>query len=539
MENIMPIEAIAIKRVSSKRQEDGHSLESQDGNIEKVAVEKATKIVKSWTITKSRRKGKEIKKKDLEEALEYCKRHKNIKFFYFDRLNRFMREVDMFYYYIVAFKIAGVTVWFCSPDQQDLNGDDQISQLKRFLYAYEAENDNRERSQTIIIKMKSRYQQGYWPSNSHQGYVKGKIKAIHEPDQVRSNQLQQSAMKILSREFTVSETHKWLDHIGYRTPPTAECPKGNRLKIDKFKELMCCIYYAGIVEIPKWEIFGVPGLHYPLWTLSQHYELVAIVKGQTAKHKMGRHHNADYPMANLLRTSDCNKSTTVSGFLHKNGKPSHKGIEKYCCKSCRKTYRRDDIHNQIDECIARLDLSDKARDRLALCLEKIRRSNQQSNLDIAQKLEDSKESLVCTIPNLIIALSDPTNAVIKADILDQLGATKVKIAELEQRIHEARDIDHDLVDFIQFSLKYVSDIKDNWWKLNWEDKERCEQVLFPGGLHINSDGKISHPQKSQIFTLLKPSINKKEPAFEADSHLVELRGIAPRSARLLASALQA
>jgi hypothetical protein len=54
-------------------------------------------------------------------------------------------------------------------------------------------------------------------------------------------------------------------------------------------------------------------------------------------------------------------------------------------------------------------------------------------------------------------------------------------------------------------------------------------MLFPAGIYINSDGKISHPELSAVFTLAEPLETKKNLDFSRDSLLVELRGFAPRS----------
>lgn len=65
-------------------------------------------------------------------------------------------------------------------------------------------------------------------------------------------------------------------------------------------------------------------------------------------------------------------------------------------------------------------------------------------------------------------------------------------------------------------------------------------MMFPEGVwQCNEEQKVHTPKIASIFALANDLGNKKEPDLSSDSLLVELRGIAPRSVRLLARVLQA
>jgi hypothetical protein len=121
----------------------------------------------------------------------------------------------------------------------------------------------------------------------------------------------------------------------------------------------------------------------------------------------------------------------------------------------------------------------------------------------------------------------------------EFDSIKEQISALEDQLATGKNLDDDLAEFAAFSIKYLANLKDKWWELDWEEKQQCENLLFPEGIFIDESGRLSHPSISAVLTLAEPNSNKKELDYSSNSLLVELRGIAPRSVRLLASALQA
>ncbi len=87
---------IALCRVSTSKQRlEGSSLSAQEVRIMRVSSELFNcELVKTWSLDISSRKGKNFKRKDLEEMLAYCKKHKKISFLFVDEHDRYMRSVD-------------------------------------------------------------------------------------------------------------------------------------------------------------------------------------------------------------------------------------------------------------------------------------------------------------------------------------------------------------------------------------------------------------------------------------------------------------
>jgi len=524
-------EAVALMRVSTKEQaEDGHSLDSQAQNVYQAADVLDCTIVKDWSLSKSRRKGKEIRKKDLEEIRLYCKGNKRVKYLLIDKVNRFMREVDLFYWYVMEFRMMGVTVWFCAQEQQDLNGTDQLAQLKRFLAIYEAEADNRERAQTSKSRMVARVEAGYYPFPLKPGYIKSETPGLHAPDGRNSKLLQEAAQRIITFEQTPSEALATMNEAGFINPT------GNPMRIDKFKRTLVDPFYHGRLVINDWP--EADGNHQHLWTEDGGNKLRQIIEGKKRPHERKKR-NPEFPLANFIGSIDCGNCGKVSGFFKVNGKNNGWKAPKYRCRPCGREYNRQDIHSALSRCLTSIDLSPGTQKDIVAALDAVWRSRQRGQAHALSQLLAHTEQLEGKKNNLVLAVADPSNASIKPELLKQVDTAKEQIAQAESKANDLRDNEGDLVAFTSFALAYLADLKEHFWELDYDQQVWCEKMLFPEGFYIKSASKIHTPKISALIALPSDYANKKEPDTASDSLMVELRGIAPRSESSQPTHLQA
>jgi len=62
-------------------------------------------------------------------------------------------------------------------------------------------------------------------------------------------------------------------------------------------------------------------------------------------------------------------------------------------------------------------------------------------------------------------------------------------------------LDEDLIEFVKFGLEYTNNLKEDWWELDYEDRLRCQQLFFPGGILFNSERKVSTNEISPFYSL--------------------------------------
>ena len=88
------------------------------------------------------------------------------------------------------------------------------------------------------------------------------------------------------------------------------------------------------------------------------------------------------------------------------------------------------------------------------------------------------------------------------------------------------DNEKDFVEFAEFAIDFTENLKDNWWSLNWENRVKCKQLLFPAKILVSKSKNVHTPKISSIYFL-----ENKKNGYETvqNAEMVELSGTAPES----------
>ncbi|HSX35367.1 MAG TPA: recombinase family protein [Patescibacteria group bacterium] len=225
----MKPKAIALCRVSTQGQANDGNLVPQEQNVRKSADILEADLVRVWSLAVSSRKGKNLKRKDLHEMRDFCKRYKSVKYLIIDEADRFMRSIDEYYWWKVEFKVLGVQIRFTSDPLADPEDDRYV--FDELINAYRAEQSNNERIHKTPDKQKNKILAGYFPSNPHTGYMKSDIPSLHVPDEPNWSIMQRAFRAMAAGEMNISEGLKWATEQGLRTKNYGPKAVGGR-KID-------------------------------------------------------------------------------------------------------------------------------------------------------------------------------------------------------------------------------------------------------------------------------------------------------------------
>jgi len=517
--------AISTRRISSIGQIKGHSLEAQAASTIKMADELKAEIVKTWDIVQTSNRGKNFKRKDMEEALRFCKQNKRVKYFLFDFVGRVMREAEVLIYYKVLFNQLGVQLVFCDPSQRYLNGNDQYTRLMLMIEAVKAEMDNDSRRETVIARMKSRYSQGYYISKPHAGYIKSSIPGLHIPDPERFKLLQECGKRVIYKQYSVPQAIKWLNAQGYRTPG------GKIMDVDHYSDLMIDRYYCGIIDINKddWPK-GVKGVHQQMFSPREHQLLVERIKKRNIR--VLRKNNPDFPMANILRHYECRnlgKYEKFSGHWFNRGKRKSGRqrplIAVYDCRDCRKRIRREYVHKAFSEYLAQLNLVvDEAKFKNALI--RVWKNQQGVISDQKVALRNKKTSLEQKIKQTASAMVSESVESAKSAMRALIDDYDKEVLEINNELSRLDSNDLASADFVNFALNFIKNLQSNWWSISADERKRGEMIIFKDKIYIDNLAEVHTPDLSPIYRL--ESI-KKDLSFYDKSLLVELPVIATGS----------
>ena len=525
----MKDEAISLRRISDRKQADGHSLVAQANSTERMAKQLSVPIAKTWNMIQTSKKGKNFGRRDMEEMLRYCKQNPQVKYLLIDFVNRLMREVEVMIYYKVRFNQIGVRLYFCDPAQHHLNSNDQYSQLMLYIEGYKAEQDNASRGETTIARMKARYAAGYYPSKCHAGYMKTALEdGLHVPDEPRFSLLQKGCRLIIYEQYTVSQAVRWMNDNGYRTIG------GNKLDINHFEEFIVDRYYCGKIDVrtegwPK----DVDGLHTPMLSLRENELLVSTLSKRNPRIRY--QHNPEFPMANLLRHYECKgigKYEKFAGHNFNRGKrPSgtpRKLQPVYDCRDCRRRIHREKVHTSISDHLESLMLlPDEQSFRKAVV--KVWKRQRGSVAQRITALQTNKSLLEQKIRDTAAVYASEAEGAAKAALKLLLQDYDTQLKQLDTDIRSTKDVEMESEDFVRFAIDFTANIRDKWWDLSWENHKRGEQILFNGEIYADNSAKVHTPKLSSIYRL---GTNKKALSNVDNAHLVELVGTTPTSAGL-------
>ncbi|NLA42884.1 recombinase family protein [Candidatus Saccharibacteria bacterium] len=510
--------AIASCRVSSDEQLKNRSLERQRDAVTGAALKLGVTIPKDawWSGSVSSKRGKNIKRKDIAEMIEYCKKNKAVKYLIVDEPDRFMRSTKEAMYFEQVFELIGVKIWYASDD--DLNSDNMSGKLMKFMKYFVAEGSNEERQSKSIDGLTKSLRLGYWPFQPKAGYKPGVIKGIPEIDSTRGYILRDCLLDIIEYRKTPSEALAALN-------ATKFVKNGVKYKMDKFRKICTDPFYAGVVEMNKQvTIRNENGQHEPLISMAQHLKLVEIFdtkkKTQSGPRKNG---NPDYPLSNIVHCESCKDERygRYVGFKVNNGKNKSKVYHKYRCRSCGAYFSRDDLNQKIIDTLRSSRMTEEGKNELLKALQKVwgdrRRNAAQEKLNMAadiRKLED-------IIDSRVEAAIDPTNSSIKDAILRKINDEREMLESLREKLARFdQNHDADRERFLSFALERAENMEQHFLSLPKDRLLQCKQMLFPSGFWVDTNQEVYTPEISIIYRLAS---NKKDLPGPEKSSMVRVR----------------
>lgn len=488
---------IALCRVSTAQQKlEGNSLSAQETRINKVSRELFNcEIVRTWSLDISSRKGKNYKRKDLEEMLAYCKKNARISYLFVDEHDRYMRSVDEYYMWKGRFQYeAGVMLVIAAKPELALNPN-SASMAIEFFGVWQGEVSNEERITKTTEKMQARIAAGYFPGNVHTCYQATAIPGLHAPLEPQWSLFQTAIRRILYDGYSLRQALVWLQGNGFTLNG------GGTFDMNKFKRRLLDPYYAGITKISTWDVTGV-GLHQAMITVNEYEALKEIVTG--VKKKFTRQvQNPNFQMSNVAECEECKaieaKNSRFVGYRNHNGKhpEARKFYERYMCRNCRMGLPKTDMHLQMTNKLKPLRTSDATKKELKAAMRLVWERRNNDGAQLAGRLQQKLTALTTEKDTLVRTIA--SNPSIAEDIAQSVVKIKEEIAATGQELQRTQKSDDDFIEFVAFSLDYVDDLNAQWWDLTPDRRERCKQLSFPGGIFVDRNKRVSTPVVSAIY----------------------------------------
>ena len=502
---LISIQAIALCRVSTKGQLMDGNLEPQKARIIKAAEYLDVEVARWWELAVSSRKGKNIKRKDLLEMIEFCKKHRAVKYLIVDEVDRFMRSIDEYYWWKVQFKNIGVQLRHANRPEVDPSDDRSI--FDELIDVYRAESSNNERIHKTPDKQMAKMCAGYYTFAPLPGYRTSSTPSLHEVDPERFTLLQRAFKALAARTLTVDEALKQMTANGYRTI------NGNSMDMARFKQLAVKPYYAGIIQVSDWPVATEHGLHVPMISKDEHEMIKFIVSGKKKKFVVNKK-NDDFPLNEML-CFDCyeeaKKQGKLTGYRNHNGKKkdveSRRYYYRYRCRGCNNYFKRAELHGLVSTRLDRLSKDIVYWDELTKSLKTAWKSEVENTTNRITALERRKHALEDEQTKLAVSLANAASPAVVAATQNAIELNAAEVQDTSIAIQKLSN-DDELDEFIGFAVSYTEQLRQNYWKLDWPDRKRCEQLLFPDGFYTTRQKKVYTPRISAMY---RSKSIKKEP----------------------------
>lgn len=517
--------AIALCRVSTPEQLQNNSLNRQHEAVERCANEKDVEIIRYWSGDVSSKHGKNLKRTDLKEMLETCRKNKRVKYLFIDEPDRFMRSIKEAFYFETEFEKLGVKVWYASDPE--LNNDNLMAKMYRFMKYFTAEGSNEERTNKSVSGGQKSIRDGKLPSHPKTVYKKGTIPALHVPDEPIARPFQKALKMIAHHDKTPTDALKWLmtTEFGKRHP---------RYKMDKFRKHSCDDYYWGVVELEgKINARNEQGLHEPLITKAEHESILRVFNKNVKKQQGYRpDKETKYPLSNKITCITCEvaekRNPRFSSAPISNGSKNHGKVrkkishyEKYRCRTCSRYVERDQIHDSFSSVLDNIILPEPEYKKLKTKLVATFNAKHHEARNEAVRLEAVNASIQQSISNQVMALTNPSNDFIADDIRAVIEKHKAELFSNQEKIDLlSEQQESDLGDFLDFALSFLDDKGRRFFDLSVAHKNWCTQMVFTGKIYVDANGKVYTHEISPILRYKKDPVGS---TFAEKSHLVRVK----------------
>ena len=534
--------AITNCRVSSDEQLKNNSLNTQQRNVIRAAGKLGATIPKDgqWSGSRSSKRGKNIKRSDLLEMYEYCKKHKKVKYLIVSEPDRFMRSIEEAMYWEARFRYElGVKVWYANDD--DLNTDDMQAKMMKFVKYFTAEGSNEERQRKSVDGQISALVEGRYPYIPKLGYMKGDKPGIHK----LAPEIGETMRTILNR-LADGVTDLSTSLVEFNESDYVKSGKHCRYKLDHWRHIVVDPYYAGIVEMHKQvDMRNEHGLHEAIITKEQHMRIVDIVnskkKTQPGPRKNG---NPNFPLSTIALCEDCTKEEEKAGKTGRHNQGKYVGYEhgnghtqkryyRYRCRRCKRSFTRDELHGEVTDYLNHLDFSSAGRKELENMLSRVWKReeeniyNQKVNI---QKTINSLEKMKDESLNKLITISNPT---VSAEIEKSIEHRVEQIQNLKDKLYEIENNSgKDKANFVEFALELADHWGIHFFNLTPDETKKCKDLLFPNGFLVKPSGKVYTTQISPLYRLRESKKESKDSTFD---YMVIREGLEPSTPSLRGS----
>lgn len=512
--------AVAYVRISSTKQIDNESPDTQREKIQQYADANNIEIIKGGWFFDEAKSGKNTDREALQNMLKFALSYRDkIDHVIVYKMNRASRDLDSYVTNVrLILKAKGITVRSATEHFDDTT----MGRFTEMLYVLLGEMDNENKREYTLDNMKSLALQGYYQHPPLVGYDSHKIpnNAGKLRPSLKPNAMAVKVKDVLERfsvgDLSKAELTRYAEKIGLRSR------YGKPLGEDSINRMLLHPVYAGYICDRFTEHEMVEGKHEALIDRDT-YELnrQLAYRRNSRKNEVHLKKNLNYVLKGTLLCVGCNHRMYASAPRTGNGGHSPRY---HCAKGCKlPSIPASQVHDDFADMLKKIKPSEGT---LRLYREVLsREANKQLgrlNYDIQRFRDELGEISSLRLNAIQKFTSSELTLEEKNELIDSLEnrkldtSLKLKELELQQGFREA-DIEH--------AINFMESVDRQWADVSFDMQQRFQNMLFPSGLVYDLSNRRFGT--SQISVLYRLESTEKDPEGSQKYFLVAGGGLEP------------
>ncbi len=447
--------------------------------------------------------------------MEYCRQHRGkIDAFVVWKVDRFARNAEDHFAVRKLLLEYGVSL----RSVTEPIGQSPAEKLFETMLAGFAEFDNAVRRQRCSNGMQARVQQGIYPWKPPIGYRtlgakrRGEKKSEPDPPDERVFPIIQRGLREYARGVFGAQVQlaAALDDWGLREirgrKTTSQC-------IDKILGRYLK-FYAGILVNP-WTGEDVPGLHVPMITQAEMYNIQLIRSGKRRLQKRGAY-NADFPLRRTVACDGCGRTLTGSVSRGNGGQYFYYHCYNKTCGEYGKAIAKADLEAAFAGYLERITPKPRILNVIKASIISLWEENQLAFRSEAERHARVLANLTEQRARIRELLEDGTSS--REEGKERLAEIKSEILATEIALNETRIEQLDIEAAVTYATNFMGNLARQWFDLAPELRLRFQKLIFPEGVPYSRVEGFGTARLGLIFELCQQNSNDLPP-------LVDLMGV--------------
>ena len=468
----MKDKCVIYVRVSSEKQVDGYSLDSQEELCRKRAELLGFQVFKVFR--EEGISGTTIDRPQLQEMLKSISQaESNIKAVIVYSTSRLNRNTVDYLTLRTLLKQKGVAFYSVTEP----TGEKPVEKFIETIFASLNQYQNEERAQNVANSLKKRFLEGHITAKPPLGYlmvkINGKSQAVKDPDTFEA--VKTLWIRVRDEQLSLREAAVVLNSLKIKSKHDNRFKKFHHQSVQK---ILNNKFFMGTLVSQKYG--ETKGLHEPMIDEQSYWTVQKVLKSRRLEnHERHNKLRSDFKLRSIIRCEDCPKKLTsawTKGHTKKYGYyfcPT-RGIHKM------RSLDKDDIEPKFIKLLKKLNTSQRRMKWLCEILEE--KFNQK--LEMINKNTDGVQVEIDKLKETKFTLSEKHLKGIYSDeeFLELKKSLDSQIEEKQQLLTDKVVDKQDITPVLKFMEYYLSHLDIVWNKASLEGKVRIAGSIMPNGI---------------------------------------------------------